>query len=47
MPSDETQAHPQNAYALSKHAQESIGITLGKRYGIPTVALRYSIVRPS
>ncbi len=44
-PTDEREARPQNPYALSKYAQEMIGITLGRRYGIPTVALRYSIVQ--
>jgi dTDP-L-rhamnose 4-epimerase len=37
--------NPQNQYALSKHSEESIAINLGKRYSIPTVALRYSIVQ--
>ncbi|MDH3214357.1 MAG: NAD-dependent epimerase/dehydratase family protein, partial [Myxococcales bacterium] len=32
-------------YALSKHSQEQIAIRLGRRYAIPTVALRYSIVQ--
>lgn len=44
-PSDETQANPQNAYALSKLAQEMTALRLGRRYGIPTVAMRYSIVQ--
>jgi dTDP-L-rhamnose 4-epimerase len=44
-PSDETRANPQNQYAVSKIAQESIALNLGKRYGIPTVAMRYSIVQ--
>ena len=37
--------NPQNQYALSKHSEESIAINLGRRYGIPSVALRYSIVQ--
>ena len=37
--------NPQNQYALSKHAQEQIALQLGKRYGIPSVAMRYSIVQ--
>jgi dTDP-L-rhamnose 4-epimerase len=44
-PTDESRVNPQNQYALSKHAQESIALSLGKRYGIPTVAMRYSIVQ--
>jgi dTDP-L-rhamnose 4-epimerase len=42
---DEAVVNPQNPYALSKHAQEQIAIQLGRRYGIPSVALRYSIVQ--
>jgi dTDP-L-rhamnose 4-epimerase len=38
-------ANPQNPYGMSKHGQESVAINLGRRYGIPTVALRYSIVQ--
>jgi dTDP-L-rhamnose 4-epimerase len=38
-------ANPQNAYGMSKHGQETVAINLGRRYGIPTVALRYSIVQ--
>jgi len=45
MPSDETVVNPCNPYALSKHSQETIGIQFGKRYGIPSVAMRYSIVQ--
>ncbi len=44
-PTDESTVNPQNQYALSKHAQEQIAIQLGRRYGIPSVALRYSIVQ--
>lgn len=42
---DETVANPQNPYALSKYAQEMFARTLGLRYRIPTVVLRYSIVQ--
>lgn len=42
---DETVINPQNQYAMSKYTQELIGINLGKRYEIPTTALRYSIVQ--
>lgn len=41
----EYRINPQNQYALSKHSQEQIAIHLGRRYGIPSVALRYSIVQ--
>ncbi|MFQ5771276.1 MAG: NAD-dependent epimerase/dehydratase family protein, partial [bacterium] len=41
----EAWANPQNQYALSKHSQEQIALNLGRRYGIPTVAMRYSIVQ--
>ena len=44
-PTDETVANPQNQYGISKIAEESISLHLGKRYGIPTVAMRYSIVQ--
>ena len=37
--------NPQNQYALSKHSTESIAVHLGRRYGIPSVAMRYSIVQ--
>jgi dTDP-L-rhamnose 4-epimerase len=38
-------ANPQNPYGMSKLAQEMVAINLGRRYGVPTVALRYSIVQ--
>jgi dTDP-L-rhamnose 4-epimerase len=44
-PTDESVVNPQNQYALSKYSQEQIAIQLGRRYGIPSVALRYSIVQ--
>ena len=44
-PTDESQVNPQNSYAISKFSQELIALSLGKRYGIPTVVLRYSIVQ--
>jgi dTDP-L-rhamnose 4-epimerase len=44
-PTDETVANPQNQYGLSKIAQERVALSLGRRYGVPTVALRYSIVQ--
>ena len=36
---------PHNSYAMSKYAQETLAINLGRRYGLPTVALRYSITQ--
>ena len=44
-PTDETVANPQNQYGLSKIAEERVALSLGKRYGIPSVAMRYSIVQ--
>jgi dTDP-L-rhamnose 4-epimerase len=41
----ETIANPQNPYGMSKYAQEMVAQNLGRRYDIPTVALRYSIVQ--
>ena len=38
-------SNPQNAYGMSKLAQEMVAVNLGRRCGIPTVALRYSIVQ--
>lgn len=42
---DETIANPQNPYGLSKIAEENITLHIGRRCGIPSVALRYSIVQ--
>ena len=42
---DESRVNPANSYAISKYSQELIGLTLGKRYSIPTICLRYSIVQ--
>jgi dTDP-L-rhamnose 4-epimerase len=38
-------SNPQNAYGMSKLGEEMVAINLGRRYGIPTVAVRYSIVQ--
>jgi dTDP-L-rhamnose 4-epimerase len=38
-------SNPQNPYGMSKYGEEMVALNLGKRYGIPTVALRYSIVQ--
>lgn len=45
LPSNETVVNPCNPYALSKYSQEQIALQLGKRYDIPTVVMRYSIVQ--
>jgi dTDP-L-rhamnose 4-epimerase len=44
-PTPERVSNPQNPYGMSKLAQEMVAVNLGRRYGIPTVALRYSIVQ--
>jgi len=44
-PTDESVVNPQNQYALSKHTEEQIALHLGRRYGIPSVGMRYSIVQ--
>jgi len=41
----ESHANPPNAYAISKYSQELQALRFGKRYGIPSVAMRYSIVQ--
>lgn len=41
----ESHANPPNAYAISKYSQELIAMAFGKRYEIPSVVLRYSIVQ--
>jgi len=41
----ESFSNPQNPYGMSKYGQEMVAINLGRRYSIPTVALRYSIVQ--
>jgi dTDP-L-rhamnose 4-epimerase len=44
-PTGENYANAQNQYGLSKIAEENVALHLGRRYEIPTVALRYSIVQ--
>lgn len=44
-PTDETVANPHNPYGLSKIAEERVALSLGRRCGVPTVALRYSITQ--
>ena len=41
----ETHAAPPNAYAMAKYSQEMQAIIFGRRYQIPSVVLRYSIVQ--
>jgi dTDP-L-rhamnose 4-epimerase len=41
----ETHANPKNQYSIAKYSQELMAIALGRNYGIPSVALRYSIVQ--
>ncbi|MBI5675208.1 MAG: SDR family NAD(P)-dependent oxidoreductase [Nitrospirae bacterium] len=45
LPTPESRINPQNQYAMSKYSQEQIAVNLGKRYGIPSTAMRYSIVQ--
>lgn len=42
---DESKVNPHNQYAISKYSQELYALTLGKRFSIPTVVLRYSITQ--
>ena len=42
---NEAVPQPHNSYGLSKRDQEDIALLLGRRYAIPSVALRYSIVQ--
>jgi len=45
--SDVVRVNPHNSYSMSKYTQEMIALVLGRRYEIPSVALRYSIVQGS
>lgn len=36
---------PHNQYGISKYSEEKIALNIGKKYGIPTIAMRYSIVQ--
>jgi len=45
LPTNELRINPHNQYAISKYSQELYALTLGKRFGIPTVVLRYSITQ--
>jgi dTDP-L-rhamnose 4-epimerase len=42
---DESVVKPHNAYAMSKYGEEMIALNLGRRYGIPSVGMRYSITQ--
>jgi dTDP-L-rhamnose 4-epimerase len=42
---DEAVVRPHNSYAMSKYTEEQIAINLGRRYDLPSVAMRYSIVQ--
>ncbi len=42
---DEATASPGTAYAISKYAIEWLAERLGRRYGIPTVCMRYTYVQ--
>lgn len=43
MPIGEEHVNPLLPYAMSKHWSEMMALNLGRMYGIPTVALRYSL----
>lgn len=45
VPTDEAVTNPHNQYAMSKYTQEMVALNLGRRYGIPSVGMRYSIVQ--
>jgi len=45
LPAGESRTNPHNQYAVSKYSQELYALTLGKRFNIPTVVLRYSITQ--
>ena len=47
IPTPETISNPQNPYGMSKISEEMFALYLGKRYNIPSVAMRYSIVQGS
>ena len=44
-PITEDQVNPHTAYGISKYALEMASLNLGRKYGIPTVQMRYSIVQ--
>ena len=42
---DESRVTPHNQYAMSKYTQEMVALNFGQRYGIPSVAQRFSITQ--
>ena len=44
-PITEDRVNPHTAYGISKYALEQASFSLGRKYGIPTVNMRYSIVQ--
>jgi dTDP-L-rhamnose 4-epimerase len=42
---DERVMNPHNSYGMSKRDQDDIAVHLGRRYSVPSVAFRYSIVQ--
>ncbi|MEW6750682.1 MAG: NAD-dependent epimerase/dehydratase family protein [Candidatus Latescibacterota bacterium] len=44
-PITEERVNPHTAYGISKYAAELASLSLGRKHGIPTVNLRYSIVQ--
>jgi dTDP-L-rhamnose 4-epimerase len=42
---EEALVNPANAYGMSKFTEEMLALNLGRRYGLPTVGMRYSIVQ--
>ena len=42
---EDARVYPHNSYAMSKYAEEMLALNLGRRYGLPSVAMRYSIVQ--
>ncbi len=42
---DEAHITPHNQYAMSKYTQEMLALNFGRRYNIPSVALRFSITQ--
>jgi dTDP-L-rhamnose 4-epimerase len=47
IPLVEEHTHPVTAYGLTKYFQELVALQLGRRVGVPAVALRYSITQGS
>ena len=42
---DEARVNPHNQYAMSKYTQEMLALNFGRRYNIPSAAMRFSIVQ--